>query len=136
MGIHCLFFLYLPGSVRQKAATCSPEDNLGRYFFFWASFPAIRIPCKISRMLARQRARLQSLTSPRYGTPQSLCVYIAHPAASTRTYLEPNGLMCSQCHSDGTIQGGDLCQPCVHGVGQAQTAWNETQKLQFSGGDD
>lgn len=38
--------IYLPGSVRQKAATCSPEASLGRYFCFWASFPAIRIPWK------------------------------------------------------------------------------------------
>lgn len=36
--------LYLPGSVRQKAAMCSPEANLGKYFCFCASLPAIRIP--------------------------------------------------------------------------------------------
>lgn len=35
---------YLPGSVRQKAATCSPDASLGRYFFFWASVPANRMP--------------------------------------------------------------------------------------------
>lgn len=44
--------LYLPGSVRQKAAMCSPEDNLGRYFCFWASFPAIRIPWNTKQLSA------------------------------------------------------------------------------------
>lgn len=44
--------LYLPGSVRQKAAMCSPEASLGRYFCFWASFPAIRIPWNDKQLLA------------------------------------------------------------------------------------
>ena len=34
------------GSVRQKAATSSPEANLGRYCCFWTSVPNRRMPLK------------------------------------------------------------------------------------------
>lgn len=47
-GKFSLYFLdersYLPGSVRQNAAICSPVASLGRYFAFCSSFPAIKIP--------------------------------------------------------------------------------------------
>lgn len=37
---------HLPGSVRQKAAMCSPEARRGRYLAFCSSVPAMRIPCR------------------------------------------------------------------------------------------
>lgn len=46
-------FVYLPGSVRQKAAMCSPEASLGRYFCFWASLPAIRMPWNNKQLWAK-----------------------------------------------------------------------------------
>jgi len=36
---------YLPDSVRQNAANCSPVASLGKYFAFCSSVPCIRIPC-------------------------------------------------------------------------------------------
>ncbi|TNN79614.1 hypothetical protein EYF80_010196 [Liparis tanakae] len=38
---------------------------------------------------------------------------------------QSNGLMCGQCYSNRGIQGGDLRQPCVHGVGQSETPWDK-----------
>lgn len=105
-------YFYLPGSVRQKAATCSPEDSLGRYFFFCASFPAIRIPCKIRQVVSTSK--------------------LTFSHTHIHTHLESNGLMCSQCDSDGAVQGGDLCQSCVDGVGQPQTTCQEIQTSGFN----
>lgn len=39
--------LPLAGSVRQKAAMCSPDDSLGRYLAFCSSLPTKIIPCKM-----------------------------------------------------------------------------------------
>lgn len=46
LSMNLLQKCYLPGSVRQNAAMCSPEASLGRYFFFCSSVPAIRSPCQ------------------------------------------------------------------------------------------
>ena len=35
----------LAGSVRQKAATCSPDASLGRYLAFCSLLPAKMMPC-------------------------------------------------------------------------------------------
>lgn len=35
----------LDGSVRQKAATCSPDASLGRYLAFCSLLPAKMMPC-------------------------------------------------------------------------------------------
>ena len=36
--------MYLDGSVKAKAATCSPVASFGRYLLFCSSVPAMRIP--------------------------------------------------------------------------------------------
>eukprot|EP01137_Pigoraptor_chileana_P030674 Opistho-2@17497 len=51
----------LDGSVSAKAATCSPDASLGRYFCFCASLPNIRIPLRpILWCAIRVTARLPS----------------------------------------------------------------------------
>ena len=50
------------GSVRAKAATCSPVASLGRYAAFCASVPTSRIPYSIGQ---RGRADGQSTTASR-----------------------------------------------------------------------
>lgn len=85
-GWHVHGVLYLPGSVRQKAAMCSPEASLGRYFFFWASLPAIRIPWEPTNVLAN---------------PPD-CPHCRHNSV-LYFYLQSNGLMSSQCDGDGAV---------------------------------
>lgn len=58
---------HLPGSVRQKAAMCSPDASRGRYLAFCSSVPAMRIPCGNNQQRTLQHHPVEKdmeLTSP------------------------------------------------------------------------
>ena len=68
----------LLGSVRQKAATCSPVASLGRYFFFCSSVPASRIPWRHAQpWWAQQTLRklIQKERERKKKNPQKNCLY-------------------------------------------------------------